>query len=426
MDRELCFISALLRAGPAEQAKFYARQLPEGVFVLRTAEIGWVNNTRASSGKYPSAQAFEHRFRCSLPRVKDTIAVTIQPVLDLAMFQQMNRLQEKVGKMLDLNQPVGDAMRELKAGAATLSFFTTDYTDSRFVASQTALTAYVDRIRQDQVLAPLRTPWPTLDRMVKYFSPGNVIQLVARLGVGKTWTVAYWANHYCSIGVPTLFITKEMPNEEIEERVEAIRFGLDFDQMRDGSLPPKELRRWRAERKVFKDFAKYPLVVSGDETLEGTGFSQVVAKIEQHRPRVVIIDGAYLMNAEGLSKSASKVERIAGISAMAKRVAKLTGVLLILVNQMGRKAEGKSNTKGTIADIYFGDTWAQDADYVFEVSGKRGSNARMIAILKGRNSVTGEFLTKFQISPKPDFSELSYGASVPGVSPGEVQFKGIT
>ena len=62
MDRDLCFLAALLHGRPSEQQQFYARQIPVGVFKIREQEFAWVYQFRERFNEYPSPEAFSQRF----------------------------------------------------------------------------------------------------------------------------------------------------------------------------------------------------------------------------------------------------------------------------------------------------------------------------------------------------------------------------
>jgi len=278
-------------------------------------------------------------------------------------------------------------------------------------ASNVSLKRYLSTVRNQAAGGSkvIDSPWPSLNKMIFFLRPEETVIVAARTSVGKTFWVINWAHYLASKGIKTLFITKEMSSEGISDRFECLKYGLPYAAFRSACLPPKLLRKWKRARQ--NDIEDYPLIISGEETIEGVGLEHVTSKIHQYDPEVVFIDGAYLINPEGLNKRASPVERFSYISNRAKAIAKAKKKIIFLVIQMNREAEHADGAvKGSIKTIYGADAWAQDADYVFDLGGIRGSKQRTVTLLKGRESVIGEFNIRFQLDP-PNFKEVYAGGS---------------
>ncbi len=421
-DLESRFIAALLSAKPGEQATFHAQQIPPGVFKLRPTEMHWINAYRDKHGVYPSVRLYESKFD-ELELHSDPLSACLQPIMDLAMFQQMVKVQEKTRSMLDDGQSVQQAMTVFKTEASQLSTYSADYVDVDFNRSRSALVRYQEWFKVRKQRQSMTTPWPTLTKLIKFLRPGELVTICGRTSLGKTWLVINWCHHIAKGGTKCVFFTKEMPTEQIHDRFEALHYRLPYDAMRASDLPPKVLRRWRQERQID---SKMPLVISGEETLDGGGLAPVIALIQRYQPEVAFIDGAYLIRPEHAPKNAQSTEVLRLLSNRLKTVAKVTKTVIVPVIQMNRQAESKDgSSKGSITSVYGSDAWAQDSDYVIDIGGKRGTSARLITLLKGRESNIGDFMVNFQLDPQPDFSESAL-ALPGGASGGKVSFKGVS
>lgn len=424
-DPELRFIASLLRGTPQEQDQFYTQQIPLGVFKLRQQEMLWIQRYREKHGQYPSRIAAQIHFGEKVPKIDEPVSACLQPVLDRCMYDEMKKVVNKVKGMTDEGLPMGQTIAAFKDGASRVKDFSVDYVDSDFAKSKGSINRYRElvRLKSDPKAQLLDFPWPTMNKLIGFQRPGNTFVWAARTSIGKTWVTTCLFDHYASKGISSLYITKEMPTEEIEDRFEAIRFELPYENFRAGTLPGDILRRWRKER-AHAD--SYPLIICGDETIEGTGLNHVLSKIEQYRPKIVCVDGAYLLRPENMPKNTGTVERLAFISSRIKVIAKVTKTVIHVVVQLNRSAEDKTgNTKGSISSIYGADTWAQDADYVATIGGKRGGTSRLIALLKGRESNVGEFYITFGLSPRPNFSENKTLTTSTTTTGSQVKFKGI-
>jgi replicative DNA helicase len=433
-NAEQRFIYALLTANRNEQEHFATQHIPKGVFKLCEQEMDWVYRFRSKHGRYPSLTLFKQRFPSeALKKHPDTLAATLQPILDMAMFAQMRDLTGKVKEMVDNEQDMAQAMAFFKERARQLTTFSTDYVDLDYQYSMGALQRYKQRVKAlvNGSSTYIDMPWKTMNKLFKFFEGGEEIIIVARTSIGKSWVTISWANYYAKKGIPTLFLSQEMINEVVENRFEAMRYKLPYDAFREGSLPPAVLARWRKDKiRAEKNKEHYPLIIAGSDNIEGTGMEAVAAKIDQYKPRVWFVDGAYLINTtKELHKNASPVERFSFISKRIKAIAKATRTTGFAIIQLNRNAEKRDgSTKGGIQDIYGADAWAQDADGVVSVEGKRGTNRRVLNIIKGRESAIGEFNVKYFLEPYPDFGEVgsvSSGPTTNNTPNSNPTFKGI-
>ena len=417
MDIEMRFMYALLSASRAEQDVFFSRQLPKGIFNLREKEIAFVYKFREKHGKYPSVALFNNSFD-KLAKHSDPIDAVLTPILNRALFNQMGDLITRVKKQVDEQGDIAGAFSLFKADAAKLTNFSIDYTDLDLGTSRGALARYIERVKaEEEGVFKLDSPWPTMNKLIHHLSPGDTVVYAARSSMGKSWLVLFWAHYLASQKIKVMVVSEEMLSEKVEDRIEAIRFRLPYDKLRTGSLPPAVLRKYKIMKRAVTNLP-YPLTICGSDNV-GSSVSSVEAKIEQYKPDVVVVDGAYLLNAEGVAAKASERERFAWISKRFKQIAKAKKVIIFLVIQMNRDAEDKSGTaKGSFKSVFGSDSWAQDCDFLFDLSGQRGSNSRKQTLLKGRDTDIGEVNIRFQLNPYPDFSEVGkamYGQAIKSI-----------
>ena len=409
MDAETRFISALLRAKRSEQRDFYAKQIARGVFRIKEAEINWVYKHRERTGEYPSRYLYEQKFG-PLRRHRDPLAVCLQDVLDMDIYEQMKSVQAKTKKSLDDNDPVSVAMQIFRDGANQITSHSVSSVDVDFSSTTSSVARYREMVRiRNEGGKLMTTPWPSLNKLVKYFLPGEVVDIVARTSMGKTWVALNLAAHVASEGWKVLVITKEMTTERLTDRLECLKYKLAYDSFREGTLSPAVVSKWARSR--LKEPLPDNLIISGEETVIGTGLAHVVSKIDQYNPDLVVLDGAYLIVPEGVSPRAQDTEKLKFLSNRLKAITLAKRVVMVPVIQMNRQAEGKDGeVKGSLGAIYGSDAWAQDADYLLDLGGKRGSNYRTLSLLKGRESNIGEFNIEFALSPYPKFNQTAVGA----------------
>lgn len=422
MDTELRLISRLLSANRTEQDEFWNKQLPLNVYALREQEMGWLMSYREKHGKFPSPRTFELRFDEELKPVDDPLSVVAEPVISQAAYTQLKGIIDKTSMMFQEKENTDDILDYFRTSATAIqSFGQTSYVDEALSDPNIALRRYADVAkRKDDPSTFMRSPWNQMNKMLNFVRPGELVSIAARLGMGKSWGLFHWMDFLASQGISTLIFSKEMPTQQCADRITALRFKLEYEAFRTMTLDIDQMVNWkiRARRAAKKP---YPLLVSGEETFEGTGLEQLYAKVQRVKPRVVAIDGAYLLNVKSVSRNATDQEKFAAISRGAKRLAKVTNTAVFAVIQMNRSAEDKKGkTKGGVTTVFGADAWAQDSDVLIEISGDRGANERLVSIHKSRETRIGDFPINFSFSPFPDFSEKP---SLTGGDSAAIKFK---
>lgn len=245
----------------------------------------------------------------------------------------------------------------------------------------------------------IRLGIPILDKKLRGLAPGEVVQVLARAGVGKT---AFLLNLLRSVvfeqQVPAAFFTLEMPVAQIVERAIQISTNLPGDQVEaaalafftqqtDNPIFSRYLAEWGYCRFVERDGLTLPLL---DRYLQHYQASEAPVQL-------VAID--YLGRMEDTGKDYEKISRLArGL----KTIAKTHRVAIVCLHQTSR--EGGDGTvpvtmdmgrdSGQIeegADVLMG-MWrpamkeAEDEEY----------EPVELAVLKSRKSPTGHLRIWFR------------------------------
>ena len=424
LDLEQRFICALLTASRNAQEEFYARQFPQRLFRIREPEISWIYTYRANRNIYPSPAILSARFKWTVVKVKETWPELLDAVIGQEHYRQIKQVVDSSRELIDQGVPLPKVVTHFKNLSERISLYEADSTDIDLAKSSGALLRYaqIKQMKKTPGGTLFQTPWPSLNKIIKFCRPEDLVVLVGRLGMGKSWMLIFWALWLAEQGHSVLFVSKEMSLQAIEDRVEALRFRLDWELMRDGSLSAKEEIRWRREK--LKHW-KADFKITGKESLEGTGFGEIVTAIRKYKPQAVFVDAAYRVVLDGAMQRKSDTEKLTYIAQTSKRVAKSEKVLLVASTQMNRDAEDKKgNTKGGVTTVFGADAWAQESDFLLEVHGNRNQpNVRGTTILKGRESGTGTVMTNFQLSPYPDFSESTKAQMLSAAN--SVKFQGI-
>lgn len=131
-----------------------------------------------------------------------------------------------------------------------------------------------------------------LDWATKGFNDGELTTILGYTGTGKSWLKLIMAVLQAKAGYKVLFFTSEMAADMVQRRIDAIWALISYTNFRDGKLTDDE----------FERFQKYLEYVEGNDEVNlivehaHDGVSQVSAKIDQHEPDIVYVDGAYLLS----------------------------------------------------------------------------------------------------------------------------------
>lgn len=417
----LQLLSALLKASRPEQDRFYSRQLPLGVFKTHQAQAKWVYEYRDKHGVYPSQLAYNSRFSSEpLPRTREPLHTLVATLVDTDVFQQLSELVEKGKELHESGRAISDVAEFFRRASQDIRLYDMSFVDAT-LDPKVSLREYKDFIkRQRKGLVHAPSPWPTFNEIIGLFEPGELATIAARTSLGKTWLAIVWANYFESKGERVLFVSKELPSRQVSFRWSALRYRLSYPRLRKGKLLPLEMARWVRYSRMTSE--KSNILISGHETTKGVGFGQIIQKIQEFSPTVLVVDGAYLIYPE--ERFNNDVQRFAFISSMLKRISMAYSLRTIAVVQAKREAESDSIsgvTKAGITHIYGADTWAQDSDLVLMLNGKRGSSVRTVSLEKAREGEIGSWTINFKLHPYPDLCEVTGGQPTSN----KVRFAGI-
>lgn len=239
---------------------------------------------------------------------------------------------------------------------------------------------------------------PDMDSTFYGYRKHDLITIGGKAGQGKTWILVYLAmmlenvlKERAALGDDfgdILFISNEMGEEEIKERIDCLRFRLPYGSFMKGTLTEREKGRYyRGLDSLKKDKSRIRIVYSC-QTVD-----EISTYIGLYKPAAVFIDGSYLM--EG--KMQEGWEKIAYITRNLKRIAKNSKTPIVNTTQLKR---GSSKSSSKVAsdgmdDFAYGSSYTQDSDIairMFQDADMKFHDLVGCEIVKGRRVVTGTTL----------------------------------
>lgn len=237
-----------------------------------------------------------------------------------------------------------------------------------------------------------------LDKTFYGYRKQDLITVGGRAGQGKSWFLVYLA-HLLEIVLETLesigdhrgdilFITNEMGEEEIKERLDCIKYLLPYEAFLKGTLSEREKRRYfKGLDELKKTKSRIRIVYSCDSV------DELATYIGLYQPSAVFIDGSYLME----SRMAEGWEKIVYVTRGLKRLSKSTRTPIINTTQLkrGTGKTGKGSSLDGQDEFAYSNSYSQDSDIamrMFQNADMRYHDMIGLEVVKGRRVKAGVVL----------------------------------
>jgi len=209
--------------------------------------------------------------------------------------------------------------------------------------------------------AGLPTGIRQLDNMTNGLHPRELTTIAARTGLGKSALAAVMAESAARASAPrvVLFVSLEMANAEVAERMLIRRSGVDSWRVRRGELRDEDARALIAANDRLRGL---PLVFED-------GVDATVSKIRSmarrlaRRPGLAAVFVDYLQLMEVEDRRAKRHEQVGAISRGLKLLAKELRVPVVALAQLNREGEAQ-NRSPRLSDIRESGSVEQDSDSV--------------------------------------------------------------
>lgn len=205
-----------------------------------------------------------------------------------------------------------------------------------------------------------------LDEIFYGYRKQDLITIGGRAGQGKSWLLVFLAYSLAkALAIKEeasgtrpgdiLFITNEMGEEEIKERIDCIKFKLPYENFLKGTLTEREKGRYYRGLEKLKDEKSFIRIVYSCQTIE-----ELSTYMGLYHPSVVFIDGSYLME----SRLTEGWEKITYITRNLKLLAKNFKIPIVNTTQL-RRGSGKRGSKISSdgqEDFAYSNSYSQDSD----------------------------------------------------------------
>jgi len=204
------------------------------------------------------------------------------------------------------------------------------------------------------------TGFTDIDQKTRGLQPGDLVIVAARPSMGKTSLVLNICQHVATHGGVAGFFSLEMSKEQLFMRMLATEARIDNYRLLSGQIGQREYGQITHALETLSEAQMFI-----DDTA-GIGALEMRAKARrlkaEHGLSVLAIDYVQLMTGRGRFENRNL--ELSSISRSLKGLAKELGVPIILLSQLSRAPEARSDKRPMLSDLRESGALEQDADVV--------------------------------------------------------------
>lgn len=364
-------------------------------------------------GEMVGVKTFCEKFKLDADEVDSRPAFYLNALKERFIFATMS---DNIPKILrGIKDDPREKLYELQSLIATLAVDAVESKDVLYSDDiESRIKDYEERMKSLGVTY-LSMGCEDMDKVFYGYRKQDLITIGGKAGQGKSWLLVYLTfllervlQEKESLTGETygdiLFITNEMGEEEIKERLDCIKFRLPYESFLKGTLTEREKGRYyRGLESLKKNRSKIRIVYSC-QTID-----ELSTYMGLYQPSAVFIDGSYLM--EG--KMQEGWEKIVFITRNLKRIAKSFKTPIINTTQL-KRGSNKTGSKFALDgqdDFAYSSSYAQDSDIairMFQDADMKFHDLIGCEVVKGRRVVGGTTLI-FQ----NDLSNMLHSITLP-------------
>ncbi len=277
-------------------------------------------------------------------------------------------------------------------------------TSEDYVHIETLLQSTLDEIEKISATGGIGTGIPTgfqqLDEITNGLHPGQMVTVAGRPGSGKsTLALDFARSSAVKNQKPTAIFSLEMGKLEIMMRLFSAEAGVALQNMRSGHMSDQD---WRRLALRSSELAEAPLFIDDSPNLTMMEIRAKARRLSQrHDLQLIVIDYLQLMTSG--KRVESRQQEVSEFSRATKLLAKELDVPVVVLSQLNRGSEQRTDKKPMLSDLRESGSIEQDSDVVvlvhrpdlYEPETERAGEADLI-IAKHRNGPTATIAVAFQ------------------------------
>lgn len=261
----------------------------------------------------------------------------------------------------------------------------------------------IDATRGLGGMTGIESGWPGMDEITGGYQDADIITVVARPALGKTYNLLKQAQHaHQSHGKSVLIVTTEMGIEQIARRYASLELGINPDALKHNMVDTYMERRIRTLHQGMLANDRFKIFSVGMHSK----VNAIEALLQEFGPDILYIDGAYLLH-PSVKGTMKRIERVGEVYDELKGLNLQVKIPFVVTMQFNRQA-GKDGKDASLETIGFSDAVGMHSSLVMSL--KYGPTAdpkasRTLEFMKGREGESGSVSHYFKFAPV-DFSEI--------------------
>lgn len=258
---------------------------------------------------------------------------------------------------IDINKDLKTLVADIQEALNNTSCSTNQDPESIIKVTNKVVDQIIANSEKGGKLIGKETGWKFLDKYLGGYNEGDLIVMAGRPGMGKTAIALTLTKEFAQLGGKALFISLEMSSEQLAKRYMSLIGDIANWKMRNGVLTKLEIE------KIIHVANNQNIEFFIDDDREGK-LEQIKAKARFHKSRhgldLLVIDYLQLMT----GSKQSREQEVAEISRGLKLLAKELKCTVMVLAQLSRKPEERSDKRPMLSDLRESGAIEQDADIV--------------------------------------------------------------
>jgi replicative DNA helicase len=220
----------------------------------------------------------------------------------------------------------------------------------------------IERLHENNsAITGLATGFHDLDELTAGLQASNLVIIAARPAMGKSTLVQNIATNIAvNQRLPVALFSLEMSKMELIQRVLAAEARVDSDRLRTGRLQEAD---WPKLSQAMGRLAEAPLFLDETASVNLMEIRSKCRRLKQkHGLNLVIVD--YLQLMQSHRRVDNRTQEVGEISRGLKILAKELEVPVVVLSQLNRRLEERSDKRPQLADLRESGSIEQDADIV--------------------------------------------------------------
>ena len=246
------------------------------------------------------------------------------------------------------------------------------------------------RIAHKGQLSGLETGFGSINNLTMGWQLGDLIIVAARPSIGKTTFAVNTAVAAARAGARVAFFSMEMRRQQLEYRILASVSGVHLTRLLGGYVLGDE--EWKRLSGALAEMHTLPIAIDDSPRLSAWDMRSACRQMKSgDGVDLVVADYVQLMSGTLERKGSTRNEEVTDISRRLKMLAGEANVALLLLSQLNRGADGRTDPRPRLSDLRESGSLEQDADLVCFLHRKhhREGGVTNFIIEKQRNGPTG-------------------------------------